>query len=98
MIVQFSFDKELRYGNLLGSSQLGTSTQVFPVTLFPRFKIFNIRSAELLDFQDRDTELWNCWTLASMVHDLVSPGNIYGLGKGLFSFGYVELLVIQFSP
>ena len=82
MIVQFSVDKELWVGNLLDSSQLGTSTQLFPVTLFPRFKIVKIRSAELLVFQERDTELWNCWTLASMVHDLVSLGNIYGLGKG----------------
>ena len=30
-----------------------------------------------------------------MVHALVSLGNIYGLGKGLFSLGYVELLVNQ---
>ena len=46
------FYKELWVENLLDSSQLGTSTQLFPVTLFPRFKIVNIRSAELLDFQE----------------------------------------------
>ena len=92
------FYKEVWVENLLDSSQLGTSTQFIPSYPIPKVKIVNIWSAEWLDFQEGDTKLWNCWTLASMVHDLVSLGNIYGLGKGLFSFGCVELLVNQFSP
>ena len=70
--------------------EMSTSLEVEPVVMNNEENENSIATVDLqvnedsMDtvFQEGDTELWNCWTLASMVHDLVSLGNIYGLGKG----------------